>query len=120
RSVLVGARSDQFADSGGKRFRFSLAGSARGVFCTFPRSLGLVTPFLRIIPPLARVKSREQAAQVFGVLEVLPNQRGGVGVVNQIVAEEALACREILPLVGSEGKFGNEIGVVFQHLVDQG
>src|SRR5205807_9478309 len=94
--VLFGARPDQLADLGTERFRFSFARNAAGFVTGFSRRLGLVAPFLGVVLSLSRVKAGEQAVQLFGVLEVLRNQRVGVGVVDQVVTKETLAHAEAL------------------------
>src|SRR5262249_51010221 len=74
-----------------------------------------VAPFLGVVPALLRIEAREQAGEIvfFGVPEILGNQGGGIGVMDQVVVEEALA------LVALFGFLSKDRLVTLEHVVDE-
>src|SRR5262249_10117177 len=110
-------RADELADLGAERVRPALAGLAAGVLLRLlGRRLGLVTPLLHVVLSPARVEAGEQPGMValVGALEFLRDQRGGVGVVDQVVGEEALA-RRALRFVLAENRL-----VLAEDVIDEG
>src|SRR5262245_23939268 len=65
-----------------------------------------VLPALELVLPLLGIPAREEAVEVLGVLEVLVDDDRRVGVVDDVVAEPALALEDVVDDAAEERDVG--------------